>query len=120
LKYANEIAKELSEVSYNGNCLSVHIDKRDKRGGEKNWEWIKKGVPLRIEIGPRDLEKQMMMVSRRDKSHKEKLQVTPTAFKEQVALILDEIQNNYYNQAKKMTLVLFLQNGAEMSKQKKC
>jgi prolyl-tRNA synthetase len=100
LKYANEIAKELSEVSYNGNCLSVHIDKRDKRGGEKNWEWIKKGVPLRIEIGPRDLEKQMMMVSRRDKSHKEKLQVTPTAFKEQVALILDEIQNNYYNQAK--------------------
>ena len=30
---------------------------RDLGGGVKNWEWIKKGVPIRIELGPRDLEK---------------------------------------------------------------
>jgi prolyl-tRNA synthetase len=100
LQYAQNIAKELSEVTFHGKKLSIHIDKRDKRGGEKNWEWIKKGVPLRIEVGPRDLEKGMMMVSRRDKAHKDKLQTTPQDFKNQVANVLEEIQNNYYTQAK--------------------
>ncbi len=36
--------------------LEVEVDRRDFGGGVKNWEWIKKGVPLRVEIGPRDLE----------------------------------------------------------------
>ena len=36
--------------------LEVEVDRRDLGGGVKNWEWIKKGVPLRVEIGPRDLE----------------------------------------------------------------
>ena len=33
------------------------VDERDVRGGDKVWEWVKKGVPLRLEIGPRDIEK---------------------------------------------------------------
>ena len=35
--------------------MIVEVDTRDLGGGVKNWEWIKKGVPMRIEIGPRDL-----------------------------------------------------------------
>jgi prolyl-tRNA synthetase len=41
-------------------------DQRDLGGGVKNWEWIKKGVPLRVELGPRDLESGQVAVSRRD------------------------------------------------------
>ena len=43
--------------------LDVEVDTRDLGGGAKNWEWIKKGVPLRIEIGPRDLEKGTVAVA---------------------------------------------------------
>ena len=45
---------------------------RDLNGGVKSWEWIKKGVPIRVEIGPRDLEKGTVAVTRRDKGVKEK------------------------------------------------
>jgi Prolyl-tRNA synthetase len=38
-------------------AIEVEVDRRDLGGGVKNWDWIKKGVPLRVEIGPRDLEK---------------------------------------------------------------
>jgi len=38
----------------------------------KNWEWIKKGVPVRVEIGPRDLETNSVAVSRRDHPVKSK------------------------------------------------
>ena len=38
----------------------------------KSWDWIKKGVPIRIEIGPRDLAQGMVALSRRDQPHKER------------------------------------------------
>ena len=47
-------------------CASS-VDDRDLRGGDKVWQWIKKGVPLRLEIGPRDIEKDCVFVGRRDK-----------------------------------------------------
>lgn len=98
--YAEEIAKRLQQHRFYGEPISVIIDKRDKRGGEKNWEWIKKGVPLRIEIGPRDIEGKMMMVSRRDKPHKEKIKISLENIVDQTLKLLEEIQNNYFMQAK--------------------
>ena len=76
------------------------VDKRDKRGGEKNWEWIKKGAPLRIEVGPRDLEANAMMVSRRDRPHKEKVKVSLENAADEVVALLDAIQKNLYDEAR--------------------
>lgn len=101
LSYANEIAQSLKNTLYHGRPLTVVIDKRDKRGGEKNWEWIKKGIPLRIEIGPRDMEAQSVMVCRRDKPHKEKIAIKSHNISDECVRLLDEIQNNLYQQAKK-------------------
>lgn len=101
LNYAEKIASTLKELNYNGRKLQVFVDKRDKRGGEKNWEWIKKGVPLRIEVGPRDMEESSVMMSRRDKPHKEKMKVGIDGLSEQVLKSLEEIQTNYYENAKK-------------------
>ena len=50
------IAGILSDTLKDSRILTK-IDSRDLRPGEKFYEWERKGVPLRIEIGPRDLEK---------------------------------------------------------------
>jgi len=52
------------------NRSAFQVDRRDLRGGEKNWEWVKKGIPVRIEVGPRDLENQSVTLSRRDQASK--------------------------------------------------
>lgn len=98
--YAEEIAKRLQQQQFYGQPISVIIDKRDKRGGEKNWEWIKKGVPLRIEVGPRDIEGNAMMVGRRDKPHKEKVKVNLDNIAQEALTMLEDIQKNYFMQAK--------------------
>ena len=99
--YADSVADTLRGVQYHGRALTVFVDKRDKRGGEKNWEWIKKGVPLRIEVGPRDMEAQSMMVCRRDKPHKEKIAIKRDNIASEGIRLLDEIQSNLFEQAKK-------------------
>src|SRR5213083_3458062 len=53
-------------------AIEAEVDRRDLGGGVKNWEWIKKGVPVRVEIGPRDLETDSVAVSRRDHPVKSK------------------------------------------------
>lgn len=100
LKYAEGIAKELRAQTYHGAPLVVHIDTRDLRGGEKNWQWIKKGVPMRIEVGPRDMENEKLCYLRRDKGHKDKQIVSIDDMKEQIVTILDEMQEGYYQRAK--------------------
>lgn len=99
-KFAEEVKRNLEELTYHGQKVTVQIDLRDMRGGEKNWEWIKKGVPVRIEIGPRELESRSVALSRRDKPHKEKQVLTLDALKTQFTTTLDEIQKNYFSQAK--------------------
>lgn len=101
LAYAEKIAERLRAVSFYGQPLTVLIDKRDKRGGEKNWEWIKKGVPLRIEVGPRDIEAGAMMVSRRDRPHKDKVKVGVDQIAVGAVAMLEEIQKNYYTVSQK-------------------
>ena len=66
LSAAHELAQQLRAIIWHGAPLEVHVDQRDLGGGVKNWEWIKKGVPLRVELGPRDLESGQVAVSRRD------------------------------------------------------
>ena len=66
LAAANELATQLRVIKWYGAPLEVHVDQRDLGGGVKNWEWIKKGVPLRVELGPRDLESGQVAISRRD------------------------------------------------------
>lgn len=72
LEAAERLASRLREQSFDGRPLSVEFDTRDLGGGVKNWEWIKRGIPLRIELGPRDLAQKSAAVSRRDAPPKSK------------------------------------------------
>lgn len=88
LNYCHKLAERLKTQMYQGQPLQVIVDTRDLRGGEKSWGWIKKGVPLRLEVGMRELEAGKLQVFRRDRPHKE-----GTPFSEEgVIVLLEEIQ----------------------------
>lgn len=99
LSYCESLANDLRKIDYHGYPLQVIVDKKDIRGGEKNWNWIKKGIPLRIEVGPRDIEADNIGFARRDKSHKEKNSMDRIDFLQNVTQLLDDIQDNYYKDA---------------------
>lgn len=98
--YAEEVRKLVASSNYYGELISVHVDKRDRRGGEKNWEWIKKGIPIRIEVGPRDIESRNVMVARRNRAHKDKLKLSIDELQSRIPEFLEEIQTTYFEQAK--------------------
>ena len=88
------LAETLRHQLYQGEPLRVHVDTRDLNGGVKKWEWIKKGVPIRIEIGPRDIETRKVCVQRRDQPISEKDFSDKEAFLQQVSDILAEIHTS--------------------------
>src|SRR6266481_7434465 len=100
LETCDKLARELRAVRYVDAPIEAEVDRRDLGGGVKNWEWIKKGVPLRVEIGPRDLEKNSVEVSRRDQAVKAKESMSMQEFVSRAPDILDSIQQNLFQRAK--------------------
>ncbi len=76
----------------------VKLDDTDKRPGFKFSEQEMRGIPLRIEIGPKDIEANHCVVVRRDT--REKIVVSLDEIEVKIAEILDSIQNNMYEAAK--------------------
>ena len=103
LEACDKLAHALRERRYVDLPIEVEVDRRDLGGGVKNWEWIKKGVPLRVEIGPRDLEKNSVAVSRRDKPVKEKQFMPIEEFAARAPEILISIQQNLLERATKFS-----------------
>ncbi len=99
LAYCDQLAKALQRQYFHHRPLVVEIDDRDI-GGARGWEWIKKGVPLRLEIGPRDMANDAVFMARRDKGHKEKVSMPREQFISQIGSILDEMQANMFERAK--------------------
>ena len=95
-----KLRDQLRATRYADAPIEVEIDRRDLGGGVKNWEWIKKGVPLRVEIGPRDLEKGSVAVSRRDQPVKVKEFIALDEFVARAPEILGSIQQNLYERAR--------------------
>jgi prolyl-tRNA synthetase len=98
MTYTENLANRLKDIYYHDRRLVVEVDERDI-GGARGWEWIKKGIPLRIEIGPRDIAQDSVYVARRDKPHHQKNSVKTEQFVAQISDLLDEIQANLYTRA---------------------
>ncbi len=101
LDYAHHLARELRHLLYHGEPLRVVVDERDLRGGDKLWSWVKKGVPIRIEVGPRDIASDELPVARRDRGHKDNVKLSRGALVATCTEILDDIQHNLYQKALK-------------------
>ena len=78
--------------------IRTELDNRDNSPGWKFNEWEMKGAPLRLEIGPKDIEAGVCQIARRDTS--EKLTVKLEDVVVTVKKLLKEIQENMFNQAK--------------------
>ncbi|HCJ11687.1 MAG: proline--tRNA ligase [Verrucomicrobia bacterium GWF2_51_19] len=100
LDYCKDIKRDLEQQAYFGRQVAVELDDRDLRGGEKSWEWVKKGIPIRLEIGPRDVEKQAVCVGQRDRSPKDKAFVDRNTFVQTITATLDGIQANLLQRAR--------------------
>ena len=91
IKYCQQLKADLVAQEYNGKPVRVEIDMRDLRGGDKMWSWVKKGVPLRIEVGPRDIAADSLFVATRHNSTK--MSVPRTEFIANIAKTLQDIQD---------------------------
>ena len=99
MEYCDRLKKELSDKSYGDRKLEVILDDRDLRGGQKTWQQIKRGVPLRMEVGPRDVSSDSVFLGRRDMSPKDKQGVRREELLGSIGDRLDEIQQNLFQRA---------------------
>ena len=97
---ARKLKEELEGKSYDGSSVRVHVDERDIRAGEKGWQWIKKGVPIRVEIGPRDIESDSCVVGLRDESALAKQSIPQTQLVRTVEELLSDFQERLFQRAK--------------------
>jgi prolyl-tRNA synthetase len=100
IPYVQSLKKELEGQMFADTKVRVHIDDRDIRGGEKNWYHVKRGVPLRAEIGPKDIAKNGVFLARRDTG--EKAGVDRSELVATISSRLQAIQDNLFQRALKM------------------
>ncbi len=92
-----EKAKELESALVKAG-VRVETDVRDMSPGWKFNEWEMKGVPLRIEVGPRDIENNQVMIARRDTLEKSTLSMDGLA--DNIVKLLDTVQVEMYEKSK--------------------
>ena len=88
-KFANEIGDKLKESG-----IRVLVDDSDARAPDKMWKWIKRGVPLRVEIGGREMEEKTLTVTRRDLGKASKTTLPIDEFIASAKTMLDAIQHD--------------------------
>src|SRR5205814_1490894 len=92
LPRALEIKRELVDAG-----IRVMVDERDERPGWKFSEWEMRGVPLRVEIGPKDIEKSAVLVARRDTREKQSLSMD--GLPATLLRLLDDVQAGLFARA---------------------
>lgn len=98
LKKCAEIKDRFSKIKYHEENLVIIIDDRDYKPGFKYNHWELRGVPVRIELGPKDLEMDQAVVVRRDTGEKNIIKIDE--LKDFIKTTLDSIQENLFNKAK--------------------
>jgi prolyl-tRNA synthetase len=98
IAYCKKLRDDLQGKVYGGRTIEVVLDERDIRGGDKIWGWVKKGIPLRVEVGPRDMAGGTVFVGRRDSSEKQSM--ARDAFVEGAPAMLEDIQQGLLKRAR--------------------
>ena len=95
----DEVNSEVEKLASELEGIRVHVDDRDVRPGSKYFDWEIKGVPLRIELGPKDIEEKKVTVVRRDTGEKDS--ISREDVRAAVLKILDEISKDMKSRAQK-------------------
>ncbi len=88
-----KFCKEIKEILKNKGDLRVHLDDRDIRAGKKFYEWEIRGVPIRIEVGPRDIKDNKIVLVHRNNLKKEIMDYHPESFIEDIQRILHNVNH---------------------------
>lgn len=94
--FSDALSDKLQQVG-----IRTLVDKSDMRAPDKMWKWIKRGVPLRVEIGCREMETGMVTITRRDLGKESKKTITVDELISGVNDIMQNIQNDMYIAAEK-------------------
>lgn len=105
LDFCTALTKQLSGLRAFDENVRVKLDKSGVKASNKRWAWVKKGAPLILEIGQRDVAEGNISMLRRDALYKDNGKLDShilgkDAFAEQVPALLEEIQSRLYNEAK--------------------
>jgi prolyl-tRNA synthetase len=79
--------------------IRVYFDDRDIRAGKKYYEWEMRGIPLRLEVGPRDLENKKVVTYRRDTQEKEIIDYHAETISQTTEKLLEDICHNMKDKA---------------------
>jgi prolyl-tRNA synthetase len=99
LEAAGELAREIGELSLDGVPVRVSADLRDREPPDKRWEWTRKGVPLILELGPRDLRDGVVALRRRDAEDLRPESIERSQVASSIPALLAEIQSGYHRAA---------------------
>ncbi len=101
--YAQKITADLRKQTFaDGTPIVAHCDLRDVKSVDKKWQWIKRGAPLIVEVGPRDMEGDKVSLIRRDGDVRQAAILDRQSFINDAGKLLDEVQANYLNTARKL------------------
>ena len=99
MAYCQQLADALRRLPYDHRTIQVEIDQRELTGGEKAWSWVKKGVPIRLEVGAKECQANTVFMGRRDKEYKERITVNKDEFIATINSLLNEMQNHLFQRA---------------------
>jgi prolyl-tRNA synthetase len=99
MDFAKKLELSLKNLSFEGIKIYTELDDRDLTSSERNWYWIKKGIPLRIEIGPRDIAQNTVMVARRDMEPRDKQSIAVPDLTDYITATLSAMQITCYERA---------------------
>jgi prolyl-tRNA synthetase len=100
MNYARDLETKLKSLTFAGEPVRAQLDKRDRASADKKWDWIKKGVPILIEIGPRDVEGNKVAVKLRTSDNPKADFMDLEEFIAKVPELLENVQTTLFDQAK--------------------
>lgn len=105
LAYCEELRAALAGQQALGEAVRVLLDKTPGKAAAKRWDWVRKGAPILVEVGPRDMAEGKVAVLRRDRiwndAGKSAFAFTPRdEFTAAAAAMLADIQSSLYEEAK--------------------
>jgi prolyl-tRNA synthetase len=100
LAYARRVADEIRAQSFaGGRAIEVLVDDTLYEARDKKWKWVKRGVPVLLELGPKDMANDGVSYLRRDHGPAQYVRGGRAEFVAGVGALLDEIQDAYLAQA---------------------
>jgi prolyl-tRNA synthetase len=100
LAAADQLQAEISNATVLEAPVRAEVDGRERKPAEKRWEWIRKGVPLVIELGERDIDQGVVTVTRRDDPQLTRDAIPGDGAADAVTGVLADMQAGYLEEAR--------------------